>query len=253
MAQSEMKISEVPVKFEKFGDYLTLAISSKFTIHLEPSISYSELSETKKNLIQRIWDMEQKRKNGKLHEGAILSAISFDDKSLTGQFVPYKYFLAQTCDPSLKADLKIVPVSLSGMTFSEEGDLIVAKRAPWVTQYPDCYELAPSGGIRLPGGDLKTVDMKIQLLDELVEETGIETSEVKSVKFFTLVHDQKEDGIELCAEIRLKSGGLILSSSSEYPQIMTLAAEELPSFVDKQREKFVPLSLVLMKLKHLIN
>lgn len=232
--------------------YETLSISSKFTIHLQPSTSYSELSEDKKNLIQTIWDKEQERCNGKLHEGAILSAVSYDQKSLIGQFVPYKFFLAQFCEPSLKSALKIVPVSLNGMTYVQD-QLVLAKRSSWVAQCPGCYELAPSGGIRPPGINLTEVDMKVQLLDELREETGIENSLIKSVKYFALVRDNKNDAIELCAEIRLKSTGLILSSSSEYTQVMTIPCSELKSFTKEYADHFVPLSLLLLKLKNLID
>lgn len=235
-----------------FPYFKTYPISSKFTIHLQPSTSYSELSDEKKNLIQTIWDKEQERCEGKLHEGAILSAISFDQKALIGQFVPYKFFLAQFCEPSLKPDLKIMPVSLSGITYVED-QLILAKRSSWVSQSPSCYELAPSGGIRPPGKNLTEVDMKVQLLDELKEETGIENSLIKNVKYFVLVHDLKEDGIEICAEIRLKSTGLILSSSSEYTQVMTIPCSELKPFTKEKVGEFVPLSLLLLKLKNLID
>lgn len=247
MAQIEIKMTH---KFP-FPNHKTFSISPKFAIHLQPSTSYAELSDAKKNLIQTIWDKEQERCDGKLHEGVILSAVSFDHKSLIGQFVPYKYFLAQFCDPSLKPDLQIRPVSLNGITYLEN-QLILAKRSPWVAQCPGYYELAPSGGIRPPSKNLTEVDMKVQLLDELKEETGIENSSIKNVKYFALVHDLKGDGIELCAEIRLKSSGLILSSSSEYTQVMTVPCSEIPVFTKEHEREFVPLSLLLLKLKNLI-
>lgn len=245
MAQIEMKSK---ASSEVHG---AIAINSRFTIALQPSTSYSFLAETKKSLIQTIWDQEQKKRDGKLHEGAILSAISYDSKSLVGQFVPYKYFFAQACDPSLKPDLKIVPVSISGMTLIGE-EIIIAKRASWVSQYPNCYELAPSGGIRPPGRDLEAVDLKVQLLDELQEEIGMNRTHVKSVKFFSLVHDEKEDAIELCAEIRLKPSCLILSSTSEYSQVIAIPCQELEGFVRDHKDEFVPLSLLLLRLKKLI-
>lgn len=248
MAQIEMILSD---KSQRFGDYEAFAISSKFAIHIEPSFSYDDLSDTKRRLIDTIWEKEQKRRNGKLHEGKILSAISFDEASLTGQFVPYKYYLAQLCDPSLKPDLKIVPVSISGVTLIGD-EVIVARRAAWVAQYPGRYELAPSGGVR-PQEDLEALDIKQQLLEELTEEVGIAPSQVKGVKYFTLVHDHKEDGIELCAEIRLKTTSLIISSTKEYPQIMALPCAEVEGFVRQRTEEFVPLSLILLKLKKLIS
>ena len=251
MAQIEMKSKE-SIEIPSFGGYGTIVINSKFSIELQPSTSYSFLSDAKKSLIQTIWEQEQKRRDGKLHEGAILSVISYDSSSLVGQFVPYKYYLAQSCDPSLKPDLKIVPVSLCGMTLIGD-DIIIAKRAPWVSQYPNFYELAPSGGVRPPGRDLDAVNLKIQLLDELKEEIGMDDSHVKSVKFFSLVHDEKEDTIELCAEIRLKPSKLILTSTSEYSQVITVPCQELESFVKDHHQDFVPLSLLLLKLKNLIS
>ncbi len=251
MAQVEMK-SVASEEMQSFEGYGTHAITSKFLVELQPSTSYSFLPDSKKNLIQTIWDQEQKKRDGKLHEGAILSAVSYDSTSLVGQFVPYKFFLAQMCDPSLKPDLKIVPVSICGMTLIHE-DVIIAKRAPWVSQFPNCYELAPSGGVRPPGRDFNAVDLKAQLLDELEEEIGMGPAHVKSVKFFSLVHDEKADAIELCAEIRLKPSRLILSSTSEYSQVIAVPCQELESFVRDHREDFVPLSLILLKLKKLIS
>lgn len=232
-------------------DYHTLKINSKFAIHLTPSSSYDDLSPSKKRLIQTIWEQEQKRRGGKLHEGAILSAIAYDNKSLTGQFVPYKYFLAQLFDPSLKRDLKIIPVSLSGLT--QVGDnLIIAKRAWWVAQFPDCYELAPSGGVRPPNADQGYVDMKGQLLSELEDEVGIEPSFVKSVSFFSLVRDYKSDGIELIAKILVKPSA-ILSSSSEYAQVITVPLSEVESFAESHAKEFVPLSLEMLHLRKLMG
>lgn len=250
MAQIEMKKNTTD-KFQSIGRFRAVPINSKFHITLQPSISFSDLEENKKHLIQTIWDEEQKRRNGKLHEGVILSALSYDHKSLHGQFVPYKYYLAQYVNPSLKADLKIVPVALSGMTFMGD-DLVIAKRADWVTQFANLYELAPSGGVHLPSGDEGSIDMKQQLLGELQEEIGISEKLVKSVKFFGLLHDTEEDSLELAAEIRLRSSGLILSSSSEYPQVMTVPHSELQSFVKEKEGQISLLSLALLKMRKLI-
>lgn len=232
-------------------DYQALKINSKFVIHLTPSSSYDDLSASKKRLIQTIWEQEQKRRGGKLHEGAILSAVAYDHKSLTGQFVPYKYYLAQLFDPSLKRDLKIVPVSLSGLTFVGD-NLIVAKRAWWVAQYPDCYELAPSGGIRPPNAEQGYVDMKGQILNELEDEVGIESSLVKSVHFFSLVRDYKSDGVELVAKIVVKPCA-ILSSSSEYAQVITVPVSEMANFAASHAKEFVPLSLEMLHLRKLME
>lgn len=250
MAQIEVKESALD-RLKTFGDHEAHDISSKFSIYLKPSVSYLELTDAKRRLINTIWDKEQQRREKKLHEGLILSAISYDTHGLYGQFVPYRYYLAQICDPSLKTDLKIVPVSINGMTYVGE-NLIVAKRACWVTQHPKKYELAPSGGVHPPPPNLHRVDIKGQLLEELIEEIGIVHNEVKSIKYFSLIRDRKEDLIEICAEIRLKSPTVTLASSSEYPQIMTIPCQELEAFIKNHHEEFVPLSLTLLKVKKII-
>lgn len=243
MAQIEMK-----KKVKKEGalkDYQTYEISPRFRIHLVPSPAYDQLSDAKKRLIDAIWEREQKLRKGQLHEGACLSAVEFSDKSLVGQFVPYKYFLAQLCDPSLKPDLQIVPVSVNGLTFASD-HVIFARRAAWVAQYPELLELAPSGGIRPPAPGQTQVNLKEQLLEELNDEIGVEKAYVRSIKFFSLIHDLKNDALELCAAIHLKPY-VALSSSSEYTQIITVPLSEVPAFVKNHINDCVPLSLELIQ------
>lgn len=234
-------MAQVSMNAPKLEDYQIYPISSNFMIQLESE--ETKVSETSKGLIEAIWE----KKGSKLHEGLILSAHTYDSKGLKGQFVPYKNYYAQVQDPSLRADLKIVPVSINGITFMQD-QLILGRRAPWVAQYPGRYELAPSGGIRFS----EPIDLKSQLLEELAEETGIGNKEVKNVKFFAMIHHCNEEDIELCAEIQLGTPSLILSSSNEYTQVMAISCEEVTSFVKKFKEQFVPLSLILMKLKKLI-
>lgn len=243
-----MKKGKLKLQNTQAKDYQTISITSRFGIDLLPSPSFEELSSAKKRLINTIWEKEQKRRGGLLYEGTILSAAAYDKNKLSGYFVPYKYFLAQMCDPSLKQDLKILPVSVSGITLTVN-NILVAMRASWLTQEPDRFELAPSGGIRPPSKG-QPIDLKEQILYELVEEIHIEESSVKKIKFFALVRDMKNDGIELCAEILLKSP-VILSSTSEYTQVLSLPKEEVSNFAKTHSVDFVPLSLHLLKLRKL--
>lgn len=251
MDSIEIKKRRIAVGKRVAKDYQTFRMHASFQIELQPSPSYEILSDAKKRLVHAIWAQEQKRRGGMLYEGAILSAVSLDSKKLVGQFVPYKYLLAQLCDPSLKPDLKIVPVSMSGMTFLLD-NLILARRADWVAQYPHLIELAPSGGVRPPGPQDTEVNLKHQILEELSDEIGVEKSYVKAVKFFAALRDLKNDAIELCAEIKLRSCA-IFSSSSEYTQVMTVPIDEITTFAKTHAKEFVPFSLVLLKLRELVD
>lgn len=247
MAAIEMKKKYYKSKasFESFP------IAPSFSIETTPLNEPLNLKESKKRLIETIWQHEQKRRNGKLHEGYILSASSFDSKKLIGNFAPYKHFLAEYVDPSLKADLNITPVSMSAITFSGE-NIIIGKRADWVAEYPMRFELAPSGGINNETLDEEgNVDLKAQLIQELEDETGIPKSGVKKVKFFALIKDHLRGSIELVATIELKTI-TVLSSTNEYSQLISLPKEEIKGFVELHKENFVPLSLELLKLQNLI-
>lgn len=251
MASAEVK-KETSKKWAKILKHFeAIPLSPRFAISLEPTPTFDHLSDSKKRLIDTIWDQEQRRKAGRLFNGMLLSAITFNEKKLTGYFVPYKYFLAQVCDPSLKPDLNILPVSLSALTVADDS-IVLAKRASWVTQYPDAYELAPSGGVTQQQFDDSEIDIKGQLLEELHEEVGIDRQLVKKLKFFCMVRDHHADAVELIAEIQVKPFSY-QSSTGEYAQIMTLPISEIPTFVAAHRADFVPLSLAILKLRNYIE
>ncbi len=250
MDSTEVKKQRVS-KWQKIQKgFEAIPMSSRFALEVVSCNQFEHLSEQKSRLIDTIWEKEQRRKGGRLFNGLILSAKEFSSKKLIGTFVPYKYFLAQACDPSLKPDLKILPVSLSALTISDHS-LILAKRSSWVTQYPDCYELAPSGGVTEHPFERGSIDLKMQLYEELNEEVGIERSLVKKVQFSTLIRDHEADAIELIADIEAKPYSM-QSSTGEYAQIMTLPLSEVASFVAAHRTEFVPLSLAILKMKSLI-
>lgn len=251
MASTEVKKQRKPTWKKVFKGIEAVAINSRFVIEVLPSPSFEHLSESQKSLIDTIWEQEQKRKSGRLFNGMILSAQEYSEKKLTGHFVPYKYFLAQTCDPSLKPALKILPVSLSALTIAG-GSVVLAKRSSWVTQYPDHYELAPSGGVTEPAFEKETIDIKGQIIDELNEEVGIDRTLVKKIKFFALIRDFQSEAVELIADIEASPYSL-QSSTGEYAQIMTIPLSELAAFVEVHRNEFVPLSLAILKLRELIR
>lgn len=225
-----------------------MPIAKQFFISTQEMSSHSTLSDQKNRHIHSLWELEQKRLGGKLHEGRILSAIACDNKALTGQFVSYKLLLAQRRDYSLKSDLKIVPVGVCGLTWVGN-DLLVGKRADWLPEYPDHYELAPAGYIRPPcEGE---VDLKQEILERLLDELHTDSQQVKSINFYALVRDLKMDAVLLCSEIKLKPVA-ILSSSDTYSQVLTIPAQEIPLFLEAHKAEFVPLSLQLLRMRKLI-
>jgi len=231
------------------SDYQTIEIKNQFKVELSSRQRKIRLSDEKVALIEKIWQQELKLKAA-LYNGQMLSALSYDSKNLIGTFLPYKLFLAQLRKPALKSVLKIAPVSISGLTLLGE-NVVIGKRAHFVTQFPNCYELAPSGGIEKEFVVDHEVDLAGQIKKELFEEIGVDAKKVKTIRFFALVHDKKTDVIDLCALIKIQPF-VIQSRLEEYSQIMTIPKKELPQFVKQYKEDFVPLSILILQLKRFI-
>ena len=226
-------------------DYQTLQIKNQFSIERVNSQEEIKLSDAVKTHIDQLWQIESSKRH--LFNGAFLSALSFDTRQLKDTFVPYKYFIAQLKDPSLKPLLKITPVSISGLTLIGE-NVVFAKRSPYVTQFQNYYELAPSGGIDNEFVEGNQVNMRDQLKRELEEELGVSSRQVKNIKFFALIYDQELESIDLCAEIHINSFTMH-TRTLEYSQIMTVPCGELANFVSMEDERFVPLSLLILHLR----
>lgn len=223
-------------------------IKNKFEVEVIEAKKTVQLSDSDLSLVEKIWQNEQKKR--RLFDGELLNAHSYDQNRLEGAFIPYKLFIAQLAEPSLKSTLKIVPVSVSGLTLLGK-NVIIGKRSSNVTQFPGFYELAPSGGVGRDFIQENRIDIRKQFQQELEEEIGIPAKKVKGFKLFALVHDHQLDLIDICAEIKVKPSAL-QTISREYSQIMTIPCEELPAFLEQNKEQFVPLSLLLLKLRKFI-
>lgn len=230
-------------------DYQTLKINSHYNVEIVDSQEELQLSDAVKTQIEKIWQIEAAKRN--LFNGSVLSSLSFDSQQLRGMFVPYKYFIAQLKDPALKPILKIKPVSVSGLTLIGD-NVVFAKRSPFVTQFQNYYELAPSGGIDLECVQGNQIDLRGQIKKELEEELGVSPRRVKAIKFFALIYDKEVESIDLCAEIRINPFAMH-SQAREYSQIITVPASELTSFVKMENEQFVPISLLILQLRKCIK
>lgn len=227
--------------------FLCQPLQRGFQVKLTAAAPPLHLTDGQRQLVDDLWLIERKLKGHHLFDGTVFSALHYDEKGLQGHFVPYKYYLAQQRAPQLRQSLKITPVAVTGIT-RLNGNLLVAKRALWVTQYPDFYELAPSGGITPRCVEGRLVHLNEQIFEELFDEVGITRSCVETLDFFSLIHEKESGNIELCAELMAKP--LMLQSvSGEYSQLLSVPIEELASFVETTHTSWVPLSLQLLKIR----
>ncbi|KAF3362078.1 hypothetical protein PHSC3_001389 [Chlamydiales bacterium STE3] len=228
--------------------YQTLKIKSHYQVEILDTLETVSLPEELEERIERIWRAELIGRD--LFNGYLLSAVAYDKERLTGVFVPYKLFIAQLRDPSLKPILKIIPVSISGLTILGN-NVLFAKRSSYVTQFRYHYELAPSGSIDNFFLEGSQINLREQLKKELREEIGVDSKRVKSVKFFALIYDKELESIDLCAEIRINPYAM-QSHSWEYSQVITVPKDELAHFVKIDGEHFVPLSLSILRQRKLL-
>ena len=194
-------------------------------------------------------------KNKKMFNGVLLNICEINKKKdkieINGNFVEYKNFFAQT---KTGLDLGIKPIGVSGITIFKEANteyVIIAKRSENVTQYPNFFELVPSGSI-----DKKcintdgTIDYKSKLLSEFTEETGLSKNLVKDISSFVFVLDTDHNVYDIGCKILLDAEKKLIEEkfkdSEEYSDPIFIAVNELNNFVKTQKNLIVPTSMALI-------
>lgn len=233
-------------------DYQTLKISHPLNLFVIPSRGFT-LSDHQKLEVENVWRHEQAARANKLFNGQIFNLVEITEKQITGEFVPYKFYLAQRRNPALKELLFIRPMCISGITLAGN-KILVGQRSKGVTQYPNFYETVPSGGI----DDSSVVNDKVDLLrqfeNELWEETGISVTEIKKIEIFALVHEPTVDEYEVCGEIQVNYTILreTLAPTEEYVNFQWLTKQELKKHLAAHADEYVPLTAQLLKIRHLL-
>src|SRR5262249_31068369 len=130
------------------------------------------LSDVEQAAINTLWNEAQKQFGGRLFNGQLYSFVSLKNGVLTGNFVDYKFYIAQLRNPKFKTLFNISPVAISCICCCQN-KILIGKRSAFVTEYPNCYELSPSGGIDPSAAINGKIDLIKQTLVELEEEAAI--------------------------------------------------------------------------------
>ena len=209
-----------------------------------------ELSDDVAAAIEAIWKSELQRSQGRLFNGQLLSMISWDKEHMVGEFIEYKYYLAQTRNPKLEPFLRIRPIAMSGITHSGN-KILFGLRAETLSQNPLFYELAPSGGVDPSVAEGNSINLHKLVLKELEEEAGLVEKDIFSVNLFALVYEPAEQSFEICTEIHIDPS--IADSKimpiDEYIRFFWVDTHDAAHFVSRHREKMLPMSMHLLKLK----
>lgn len=219
-----------------------IPLSRGLQVKLDESLA-QKLDPTLEQQIEEVWRSEVKRRGGNLMNGKLLAYVRQDGNTIVGRFVEYKHYMAQRVRPELKARLRATPLAVSGLIRTEDA-VLVARRSSKVTSYAGFYELVPSGS-------LEQVDFVGQLLAELKEEVGIDSSEVLECTPLALIFDEGDLVYDIAVDVKLKTSVKQLVSrlkeTPEYERPLVLPREQLAKFIAEHRSLIVPTSLAILE------
>jgi ADP-ribose pyrophosphatase YjhB (NUDIX family) len=235
-------------------NYQTIKIDGTFNIKILPEARGFELSDVEKAEVESIWDRELREKSQYLVNGRILNVVSSESLPWIGEFVEYKFYIAQLRNPHFKERLQIRPMGISGMT-TTGGKILIGQRSSEVTLYQNHYETVPSGGVEPTAMKGDFLDLKNQFELELFEETGISSTEIKQVDCFAVVYDPSHDHYQICAEIQVNYSilGNVLKPSWEYTSLKWLSKAELKPFLLEHSQQIVPLTEYMLSARGYIK
>ena len=210
-----------------------------------------------KEIIEKIWSEECKRKNYKIFNGDVLSFVGIHSENtdivVDTKFTEYKNVLASRKKPELQLNIK--PVGVSGIIVVEDNAkrfVLFSTRSNNVTEYPGHIELVPSGNIDksvfLPDG---TIDYILKLKEEFHEETGLSSDHIKKVKSICFVYDKKNQVFDVGCLIILHLNKTELIQNfiqvNEYENPEFVPIENLNNFMKINKKNIIPTSLALLK------
>jgi hypothetical protein len=150
------------------------------------------------DVVNLIWENAIAKHSFLLTNSKVLHFIERVNNSIIVQVCEYKYFFAQTKQPTLFASLNITILAVSGITICRNG-IVVGKRSTNLLQDPGYWELTPSGSISAPDLSLNLVSdyARDQVIVELEEELGIKSREIESISLVGSIMDTDANVFDL--------------------------------------------------------
>lgn len=224
-------------------------ISKNFQIRIAPQSSALMLTQEQHKKVDQIW--EEQQRNTHLFNGHLFSVKSLDDDAIIGEWIEYKYMIAQRYDPALRQLLKITSLGISSVTTCADA-ILVGRRGKTMANYPNLYECAPSGGIDPSTVKGDQVDAATLILKELEEEVGLTAKDTRSIKFSKIYCDPANLAYDLIASIELAPEAKEkIVPTVEYPEVFWLERSEIIPFLKQHKEAIIPLTQVLLMGEHI--
>lgn len=196
-----------------------------------------EISSALEQTIATIWTKEKAERGSRLFNGQLFSIEEVSAGSVSGCFVEYRLFLAQLRRPELFSELRVQPLAVTGLLQNSEG-LFFGLRSSTSALQPDRWELVPAGGI--DSGKMSAaggIEPDRQLLAELGEELGLNSSDVRSPRLvgfceepelhiFDLVFD-----LETTLETKTVVSAHAALRNPEHEEIRCVAWKDVEGFI----------------------
>lgn len=207
--------------------------------------------------VERLWRAAAERVAdggaGRMFNGRVFTADAINPALITGHLTEYRRVVAQMERPALFAELGVRPLAVCGVLRCADG-LVVGRRHPAAIYEPGMWQLPPAGsvdaGAQTADGRL---DLRRQLLDELLEELGLPPAAVDRPRPLCIVeHPDSHVSDFGMALITHLSGEQVLAAhraagNAEYQQMLVVSDERLPGFLAAVGETIVPPALEFLR------
>lgn len=229
-------------------------LSPSFRIVQSDSLQFSQ------NLISRVdelWQAALSSTNSRLFNGLIFSAKEVTPDGIIGNFVEYKYLIAQHLDARLKFDLNIRPVSLLGFLTCQDG-ILFGRRQRWVATRPGEWGFLPSEYLNTDTFDHDGgIDYVKAFLFALKNELNIDAHFLNDLQHSVLVEEKRFDeshySLVMQADIALSSLAVkrahLTARDDEYEQIKALSFEEAGTFLAEQPSRDMMIASMILDKK----
>lgn len=217
-------------------------VTSNFQVEVVMSPS-PPLDQETNQLVEELWQEQQRRTPETLFNGKILSWIHYNHKRLVGRFVEYKHYLAQTLNPELKSILNINPVGVT-VVVTDGTHVLIGRRSGAVATHNQLFELVPSGSVDDHFLQQGRVILEKLVYEELEEESKLSLAPGQSLRPTHLLCDASTGCCEVCCILVLEKKGDV-KASMEHSELLWLPIKQAKSFISEN--PFTPQSAYILE------